>query len=59
LDLLQREGESRKKLLKAVREFRGSIEANLSFIPNYGGRYRHGEEISTAFVVSMVKASGW
>jgi hypothetical protein len=33
---LARNGESRKKLLKAVREFRGYIEANQNFIPNYG-----------------------
>jgi hypothetical protein len=54
LDLLLRESQSRKKLLKAVREFRGYIEANLSFITNYGDRYRHGEKISTAFVESTV-----
>ena len=42
LELLPRDGESRKKLLKAVREFRGYIEANQDFIPNYGDRYRHG-----------------
>jgi hypothetical protein len=45
LDLLPQDGESRKKLLKAVREFRGYIEANQNFIPNYGDRYRHGEKI--------------
>jgi hypothetical protein len=37
LDLLSQDGESRKKLLKAVRGFRGYIEANQNFIPNYGG----------------------
>src|SRR5271157_931606 len=31
LDLLPKDGESRKKLLKAVREFSGYIEANTSF----------------------------
>ena len=36
LDLLPQNSESRKKLLKAVREFRGYIEANQNFIPNYG-----------------------
>src|SRR5215469_13364896 len=54
LDLLSQEGESRRKLVKAVREFRGYIEANQSFIPNYGDRYRHGETISTAFAESTV-----
>ena len=54
LDLLPQVGESRKKLLKAVREFRGYIEANQNFIPNYGDRYRHGEKISTAFAESAV-----
>ena len=28
------DGESRKKLVKAVREFRGYIEANQNFISN-------------------------
>ena len=54
LDLLPKNGESRKKLLKVVREFRGYIEANQNFIPNYGDRYRHGEKISTAFAESAV-----
>ena len=54
LDLLPQDGESRKKLLKAVREFHGYIEANQNFIPNYGDRYRHGEKISTAFAESAV-----
>src|SRR5271165_5168854 len=49
LDLLSQDGESRKKLLKAVREFRGYIEANQNFIPNYGDRY-----ISTGFVESAI-----
>ena len=38
LDLLTKNGESRKKLVKAMREFRGYIEANQNFIPNYGDR---------------------
>ena len=54
LDFLPRDGESQRKLLKAVREFRGYIEANQNFIPNYGDRYRHGEKISTAFAESAV-----
>jgi hypothetical protein len=40
--------------LKAVQEFRGYIEANQNFIPNYGDCYRHGEKISTAFAESAV-----
>jgi hypothetical protein len=54
LDLLSQEGESRRKLLKAVREFGRYIEANQTFIPNYGDRYRHGKTISTAFAESTV-----
>jgi hypothetical protein len=54
LDLLPQDGENRKKLLRAVREFRGYIEGNHNFIPNYGDRYRHGEKISTAFAESVV-----
>jgi len=42
------------KLAKAVREFRGYIEANQQFIPNYGERYRYGEAIATGFVESTV-----
>jgi hypothetical protein len=38
-----------KKLRKAVHEFRGYVAVNKPFIPNYGGRYHHGETISTAF----------
>jgi hypothetical protein len=58
LDLLSQEGESRRKLVKAVREFGGYIEANQDFIPNYGDRYRHGEAISTAFAESTVNQVG-
>lgn len=54
MDLLLRGGEREKNLLKAVRKFRGYIEANQTFIPNYGDRYRHGEKISTAFAESTV-----
>jgi hypothetical protein len=42
------------KLARAVREFRGYIEANEQFIPNYGERYRYGEAIATGFVESTV-----
>jgi hypothetical protein len=54
LDLLSQEGESRRKLLKAAREFGRYIEASQDFVPNYGDRYRHGERISTAFAESTV-----
>jgi hypothetical protein len=37
LDLLPQNGESQKKLLKAVREFRGYIEAKQNFIPKIMG----------------------
>jgi len=42
------------KLARALREFRGYIEANEQFIPNYGERYRYGEAIATGFVESTV-----
>ena len=41
-------------MFKVVKEFRRSIGANQSFIPNYGDRYRHDETISTACVESTV-----
>ena len=55
-DLVMLEGNpaNQKKMLKAVKEFRGYIWANQLFIPNYGDRYRHDETISTAFVESTV-----
>jgi hypothetical protein len=42
------------KLAKTVREFRGYIEVNEQFIPNYAERYRYGEAIATGFVESTV-----
>ena len=54
LEMLEANLANRKKLEKAVREFRTYIAANQAFIPNYGDRYRHGETISTAFVESTV-----
>ncbi len=35
-------------------EFRHYIEANRTFIPNYGDRYRHGEAIASSFAESTV-----
>lgn len=54
LEMLEENAANKKKLLKAVRELRGYIEANQACIPNYGDRYRHNETISTAFVESTV-----
>lgn len=54
LDMLEENPVNKKKLEKAVRELRSYIEANQSFIPNFGDRYRHNETISTAFVESTV-----
>ena len=54
LDVLEQNPANKKKLQKAIKEFRSYIEANQAFIPNYGDRYRHGETISTAFVESTV-----
>jgi hypothetical protein len=44
---LEKNSQEQRKLLKAVREFGTYINANRTFIPNYGDRYRHGETIST------------
>ena len=54
LERLEENPANKKKMLKAVKEFRSYIWANQSFIPNYGDRYRHDETISTAFVESTV-----
>ena len=54
LEMLEENLINKKKMLKAVREFRSYIEAHQAFIPNYGDRYRHDEAISTAFVESTV-----
>ena len=54
LEMLEENRANRKKLEKAAREFRTYIGAKHAFIPNYGGRYRRDETISTAFVKSTV-----
>ena len=54
LEILKENPANKKKLLKAVKEFRSYIEANQAFIPIYGDRYRHDETITTAFVESTV-----
>jgi hypothetical protein len=36
--VLEENPANKKKLLKAVKEFRSYIEANQAFIPNYGDR---------------------
>src|SRR6185369_16511806 len=38
LEILKENPANKKKLLKAVKEFRSYIEANQAFIPNYGDR---------------------
>ena len=48
--MLEENLANKKKLEKAVREFRTYIAANQTFIPNYGDRYRH-----IAHVLSMAK----
>ena len=48
------ESEAQRKLLKTLREFEHYIEANKPFIPNYGDRYRNGENIATGFVESTI-----
>ncbi|MGI9284294.1 MAG: ISKra4 family transposase [Pseudomonadales bacterium] len=48
------ESEARSKLLKALREFNHYIDVNKPFIPNYGDRYRNGENIATGVVESTV-----
>lgn len=54
MKLLEGNPANKKKLLKAVREFRSYIEVNQQFIPHYGDRCRHDETISTSFVESTV-----
>lgn len=43
-----------RKLLRHLREFGGTIVDNASMIPNYAGRRRYGEVVSTAFVEATV-----
>jgi hypothetical protein len=54
LEMLEENPANKKKLLKAVKEFRSYIEGNQVVIPNFGDRYRHGDTITTAFVESTV-----
>jgi hypothetical protein len=54
LESIEGSSEKQRKLLKSVKEYGDYINANKSFIPNYGDRRRHGETISTAFVESTV-----
>jgi len=44
------------KLVRGLAEFRGYLEANACFIPNYGERWRQGESSATGFVESTVNA---
>jgi hypothetical protein len=52
----QRADPAVTKLARGLAEFRGYIEANEGFIPNYGERWRQGEPIATGFVESTVNA---
>lgn len=52
--LLAEQSMAGKKLAKALQEFSGYINANRTFIVNYGDRYRNGERISSAFAESTV-----
>ncbi len=52
--LLTEQSMAGKKLAKALQEFSGYINANRTFIVNYGDRYRNGERISSAFAESTV-----
>jgi hypothetical protein len=45
----------RRRLLKALRDFRVSITTNARLSPNYGEQGRSGEAIARGFVESTVK----
>jgi hypothetical protein len=45
-----------RKFVTAAREFAAYIASNTASRINYGGRYRSGERISSAFVEARVKA---
>ncbi len=47
-------GPEQRAFGKRLAEFRGYIDANGAWIPNYGERHRCGEAISSAFVESAV-----
>ncbi len=48
------ESDAQGKSLKALDEFHHYITANKPLIPNYGDRYRNGENIATGFVESTI-----
>lgn len=54
LDDVETNYASIKALRKAATEFQTYIENNASTIPNYAGRRRYGERVSTSFVESTV-----
>jgi hypothetical protein len=54
LEIFEGKNDVVRKLLQTVQEFKGYIEVNHDFIPNYGERYCYGEAISTAFVESTI-----
>jgi len=48
------ESEHAKAMQDKLKEFMGYVTANLTTIPNYADRHRHGEPIATGFVESAV-----
>jgi hypothetical protein len=48
------ESEHAKVMQDKLEEFMGYVTANLTAIPNYADRHRHGEPIATGFVESAV-----
>ena len=48
------ESEHAKTMQDKLEEFMGYVTANLTSIPNYADRHRHGEPIATGFVESAV-----
>jgi hypothetical protein len=48
------ESEHAKAMQDKLEEFMGYVTANLTAIPNYADRHRHGEPIATGFVESAV-----
>jgi hypothetical protein len=46
--------ENAQKLLKGVEDLHTYVERNQELVPNYGERYRNGEEIASGFVESAI-----
>ncbi len=54
MDLIRAHSVAAEKLATGLTDFETYIRNNRAFIPNFGGRYRQGETISTAFVESTI-----